>query len=356
MKTQILRLLKVIHVFFLMGGLLLWGCQSDDRHWPGPSAPGASWSLGNYWAVRGEESDMQIYTGPRAQDVFALNVPAPDSPAGQGYELVYHVLKAGDAESSVFLLDFEATDAATLCLGLEEGDVLQQADLYAADFTDQIPLLIDGPVRLFGFPWDWTGWTGPKPPQRVPPRSVEAIPLPLYASAAPQVTAMTKNPCEVIPTPTPSAGAGAAPLPFLDVVVTVAGGNGTSDIFEFYVQEPGGAKKGVMYDDGGLYFEDKTTGHADSVLVDQSWASGDDPFHMYVLPGEPIDGEYQAVVSNDWGEIEAACPADPLAATITVTTHTAQQAFTCNIVCDAGNPAAISATFPSGAITAIACP
>lgn len=78
---------------------------------------------------------------------------APAALIGQGYELVYDVLKTGDSEPTSFFLDFEATDAATICIGLPDEDILQRAVLYQADFAGKTPLLTDGPLRAcLGFP------------------------------------------------------------------------------------------------------------------------------------------------------------------------------------------------------------
>lgn len=148
--------------------------------------------------------------------------------------------------------------------------------------------------------------------------------------------------------------------PYLDVVVTVGGGGSTSDIAEFDLQEPGGAKMGLMFDDGSVttpYYEDQTTGDADSVLVDTlNWTSA---FHMYVPAGATLTGQYQAVVQNNWTDMlgPGNCPAtDPLPVTITVKTHAATQTFTCHVTCDSGVSATIGATFPAGTIQSIACP
>ena len=336
----------------LVSGIFLWGCQQVEQHPSGPAAPGAAWTLGNYWGMRGEHAEVRVYVDPEARDEFSVNVPAPAAQRVQGYELAYQVLKAGDSAASEFLVDFEVTDAAILYLGLPEGDVLQRADLYQADFAGQTPLLVDGPLRLFGFPGGWYGWEGLEPPPRISPLGLSANAMPLYAFPATLVPEMD-NFCEVLPTPTPLAGAAPAPVPFLEVIVTVVSGDGTEDIASFAVQEPGGAPADEMWYDpatpGLQIFED-----APSLSVDAAWTSGADQFRIFSPPGSPISDPlgYQAIVSNNGG----GCPQNPLPLTITVTTHTATQTFTCNVECNTpADDAQIQAIFPAGTISAVEC-
>lgn len=353
---------KIRISILLVCGLLCWGCQQVEQHPSGPAASGDAWSLGNYWGMRGEFETFRIYVAPQARDEFSVNVPAPAPQCVQGYELAYQVMKAGESEATEFLVNFKVTDAAVLCLGLPAGDVLQQAELYQADFAEQTPLLIDGPLRLFGFPGGWSGWDGPEPPLRIPPLSLSASAMPLYAFPATLVPEMD-NFCEVLPTPTPAPAAVPAVPPFLEVVVSVAyhppAENGTEDIASFAVQEPGGAPADEMWYDpadptananGLVIFED-----APSLSVDDSWTSGADQFRIFSPAGSPLASPlgYQAIVSNQWGGV---CPQDPLPVTIIVTTHTTTQTFTCDVDCNAPNDdAQIQAIFPAGTISAVEC-
>lgn len=172
-----------------------------------------------------------------------------------------------------------------------------------------------------------------------------------------QTVTFTKTICfGTTPAPTSTSASDPTtptPQPYLDVVVMTGSSGGTSDIYDFMIDEPlGGTAE--MYDDGSgtLWY---TNGA--SVVVDTSWSSGSDPFHMSVPAGSPQTGQYLVVVSHDWTYGGSSCPIEALPVTITVQTHTTTQTVTCTARCTTGPTSAnLTVTFPAGTILVTQCP
>lgn len=181
----------------IISGVFIIGCSMFDNEKTSPTTPGTALSLANYWGSRSHMQDIQVFVGREGTSLLSVNIPSPGSETRQGYELVYDVVKSGTNTVSSFIVDFEVTDATILCIGLETDDVLAAATLYEADFSGQTPLLIQGTLRLFGFPGGWHGWDGPTPPPTVPPIAVSSSGILLYANGEAHVPAMEENYCKV---------------------------------------------------------------------------------------------------------------------------------------------------------------
>ncbi|GAK51782.1 hypothetical protein U14_03028 [Candidatus Moduliflexus flocculans] len=170
----------------LLGGIILIAssalffvsCSMSDRNHGTPTMPETASTLSNYWASY-DQGDLQVFVPENGQGLLSVGIPAPEQNTMNGYRLAYQVSNIDSATTSDFTIDFETTNGTTLCIGLKDGDVLKNATLYPATFSDE-PLMIDGPVRLYGFPWDWSGWDGDTPPNRIAPDTVESSGTLLY--------------------------------------------------------------------------------------------------------------------------------------------------------------------------------
>jgi hypothetical protein len=131
----------------------------------------------------------------------------------------------------------------------------------------------------------------------------------------------------------------APPLTFLTTsVVVTSGGGSVADLFEFDVDEPDTTRASVYIDSGTAVTADGTT-----AVASTTWP----PLTISVAPGMPQTGTYIVSVYNTWNP--SACPFNPVAVSLTVTTQQTTQTFACTIPCD--EVLSVDVAFPAGAIT-----
>jgi hypothetical protein len=136
-----------------------------------------------------------------------------------------------------------------------------------------------------------------------------------------------------------------APLAFLTTSVNVTSpGGDVEDLVEFDVDEPD-ASRAVLYIESGSLgplSQDGTT----AVINRTTWP----PLTISVAPGTPQTGPYTVSVRNDWNLAGlGACPFDPVAVSLIVTTHRTTQTFACQLPCD--QVLQVEVAFPAGTIT-----
>lgn len=166
-------------IILLAGSALFFiSCSMSDGNHVTPTMPETASTLSNYWASY-DQGDLQVFVPESGQGLLSVGIPAPAQNAMDGYRLAYQVTNIHSAAISDFTIDFETTSGTTLCIGLKDGDVLKSATLYPATFSED-PLMTDGPIRLYGFPWDWSGWDGDTPPNRIAPNTIESPGTLLY--------------------------------------------------------------------------------------------------------------------------------------------------------------------------------
>lgn len=181
------------------------GCQFFDSHEELiPTSPQTGVDLLNYWANIEEDDAIGAYVHETG-GLFSLQVPE-----GGVYRLSYTFERVEEGSTaSSFHEDhivFEALYNASLCIGLNNMDTLVDAVLEQGTLEEQQkPLHDTGKIRLFAWPYGWTGWPEGEPhPTDMALATVTDTQAIVENGALAAGIKQIDNHCKVLPTPTPT--------------------------------------------------------------------------------------------------------------------------------------------------------